>query len=133
LSKRRLCLRFFLDEDVPVSTGKALERAGHDVIYFDSSGVGKSSADPVVCLAADINKAILVAHDGDMKTLAKGHGVTPARFKALNILKLSCRESVGPRRVAEAMSLIVHEWRKGNGRERRLFVVLGDQVIRTHR
>lgn len=126
-------LRFFLDEGVPVMTGEALEAVGHEVIYFDQSAIGKGSADTVVCISAEANDAILVAHDGDMKTLARGHGVMPARFRSLNLLKLACRESNGPRRVTEAMSLIEHEWRVGEGRERRLFVVVSESVIRTHR
>ena len=31
------------------------------------------------------------------------------------------------------MSLIEHEWEKGAEQERRLFVVIGDRTIRTHR
>ena len=116
-----------------MSTGKALETQGHHVIYFDQSGVAKGSADTMVCLAAQINDAILVAHDNDMKTLARGHGITPARFKTLNLLKLNCRESQGPNRVSAAMSLIEHEWKVGRGRDRRLYVAISDAVIRTHR
>ena len=114
-------------------TGKAIEKAGHEVIYFGQSGIVKGSADPVVCIAAEASDAILVAHDGDMKTLARGHGLTRARFKSLNLLKLDCRESNGPRRINEAMSLIEHEWHIGEGRERRLYIVLGENVIRSHR
>jgi len=126
-------LRFFLDEGVPLMTGQALQLMGHEVIYFGESGLAKGSADTMVCAIAEVNEAILVAHDNDMKTLARGHGVTPARFKSLNLLSLTCRESEGPRRIAEAMSLIEHEWAVGKGKERRLFVVLGDNTIRTNR
>lgn len=114
-------------------TGKALEAAGHEVIYFGQSGIIKGSADTLVCISAAANDAILVAQDGDMKTLARGHGITPARFKSLSLLKLSCREADGPRRVTEAMTLIEHEWRVGAGRERRLFVEVSDGVIRSNR
>jgi len=133
LSSGRPVLRFFLDEGVPVMTGRALESAGHEVIYFGQSGIAKGSVDPVVCVSALANEAILVAHDGDMKTLARGHGVTSARFASLSLLKLGCRESDGPRRVTAAMSLIEHEWMVGEGQERRLFIVIGSTVIRTHR
>lgn len=133
MRRKRAKLKFFLDEGVPVMTGKALEAAGHEVIYFGQSGIAKGSVDPMVCVSAEANEAILVAHDADMKTLARGHGVSAARFKSLSLLKLACRESQGPARIAEAMSLIEHEWEKGKGRERRLFVVIGDSVIRTHR
>ncbi|MDF1747585.1 MAG: DUF5615 family PIN-like protein [Alphaproteobacteria bacterium] len=126
-------MRFFLDEGVPVMTGDALVEAGHEVIFFNQSGVAKGSADPVVCISAAANNAILVAHDRDMKTLAKGHGVTPARFKKLNLLSLTCRESAGPSRINDALSLIEHEWKESIKRGQRLHIVIGDSVIRTHR
>ena len=105
MKKRRLRLRFFLDEGVPVMTGEALEAAGHQVIYFKESGVAKGSSDQIVCVVAEMNDAILVAHDGDMKTLAKGHGITPARFKTLNLLRVCPRihERRANRRVSSMM------------------------------
>lgn len=126
-------MRFLLDEGVPISTGKVLQAAGHEVIFFPESGLAKGSTDPVVCVAANANDAVLVAHDNDMKTLAIGHGITAAKFATLSLLRLNCRESVSAARVKVAMSLIEHEWAQGEGRERRLFVVIGDEVMRTHR
>jgi predicted nuclease of predicted toxin-antitoxin system len=126
-------MKFLLDEGVTVSAGRVLQDAGHEVIFFDNSGLAKSSSDPLVCITALANDAILVAQDGDMKTLAGGHGITRARFRTLSLLKLKCRESESPRRLTEAMSLIEHEWAVGEGRERRFFVEIGDAVIRTYR
>jgi len=37
-----------LDEGVTVSVGRALEDAGHEVVYFNASGIAKGSADPLV-------------------------------------------------------------------------------------
>jgi len=116
-----------------MSAGRALEAAGHEVIFFDRSGLLKGSDDPVVCIAAEANDAILVAHDNDMKTLARGHGIAPARFRTLSLLQLLCREANSAARIGVAMSLIQHEWEKGEGRERRLHVVVGDTMIRTYR
>jgi predicted nuclease of predicted toxin-antitoxin system len=76
-------MKFLLDEGVTVSAGKVLQDAGHEVIFFNASGLAKSSSDPLVCITALASDAILVAQDGDMKTLARGHGITPARFKSL--------------------------------------------------
>jgi predicted nuclease of predicted toxin-antitoxin system len=126
-------MRFFLDEGVTVSAGRALQAAGHEVIFFNDSGLAKAADDPVVCIAAEASDAVLVFTDRDMRTLAKGHGVTPARFRALSLLHLKCREANTPARITAAMSLIEHEWQKGEGRERRFHVVIGDEVIRTHR
>jgi predicted nuclease of predicted toxin-antitoxin system len=133
LRRRHLSLKFLLDERVTVSAGKALETARHEVIYFDASGIAKGSTDSMVCIIALLNDAILVAQDADMKTLARGHGVKPARFKSLNLLKLFCRESAAAGRLKEGMSLIEHEWARGEGQERRFFVAIGDGVMRTHR
>jgi predicted nuclease of predicted toxin-antitoxin system len=126
-------MRFFLDEGVTVSAGHALAGAGHDVIFFNDSGLLKGSEDPLVCIAAEANEAVLVFTDRDMRTLAKGHGMARARFRTLSLLQLQCREAATPLRLTAAMSLIEHEWLKGDGRERRLHVVIGDEVMRTHR
>jgi hypothetical protein len=88
----------------------------------------------LVCAIADINDAILVALDGDMKRIAQGHGVGSARFLKLGLIKLSCFEPDGARRVREAMSLIEHEWTITEGTEgRRIFIEISDRVIRTFR
>jgi len=126
-------MRFFLDEGVTVSAGRALQATGHEVIFFNSSGLAKATDDPAVCAAAEANDAVLVFTDRDMRTIAKGHGVTPARFRALSLLQLRCREAKTPARIKDAMSLIEHEWEKGEGRERRFHVVISNEVIRTHR
>jgi predicted nuclease of predicted toxin-antitoxin system len=127
-------MRFLLDEGVPVSVGTVLANAGHEVIFFDSSGLAKGSADPVVCAAAEANDAILVAADHDMKRLAKGHGITPARFKTLGLIRFECPKPMAARRMEAALSLVEHEWTKVDGVDCvRLFVVLGETVMRTHR
>jgi len=88
----------------------------------------------LVCIAAEANDAVLVAFDNDMKQLARRHGVTQTRFRRLNLLKFECEEPKAAERLEEAMSLLEHEWdisRKGT--PQRVFVVIGRQVIRTHR
>ena len=130
-----LQLRFLLDEGVPVSVGQVLQDAGHEVIFFNQSGIAKSSADTIVCTVAEANEAILVAHDGDMKQIAKTHGITGGRFKALSLLKLECPEPDGATRVKAALSFIEHEWTSApvvEGR-RRLFIVISAATMRTHR
>jgi hypothetical protein len=45
-----------------------------------------------------------------------------------------CRESRAAERLKTALSLIEHEWRVGSGKsDRRMFVVICTDVIRTHR
>jgi hypothetical protein len=43
-----------------------------------------------VCAIVDINDAILVALDGDMKRIAQGHGVGSGKYLKLRLIKLSC-------------------------------------------
>ena len=126
-------LRFLLDEGVPLSVGRALEEHGHEVIYLWEA-TPRGSDDPVVCAAALANDAILVALDGDMKTIARGHGISSRRFARLSLIKLSCSEPSAMARISGAMSLIESEWRFSEGKAaRRLFVEIGRGFIKTNR
>jgi predicted nuclease of predicted toxin-antitoxin system len=126
-------LRFFLDEGVPVSVGDSLKEAGHEVILL-SDAIARGATDTLVCAAALANEAILVAQDGDMKEIAKRHGAGHDRFAQLSLLKLSCKPSQSANRIRQALSLIEHEWAYSEGKAaRRLFMIIGDSVIRTHR
>jgi hypothetical protein len=86
-----------------------------------------------VCTAAEANDALLVAFDNDIKQLARQHGVTPARFKTLSLLKFECEEPKAADRLSEAMSLLEHEWNISKSAGSRLFIVIGKQVLRTYR
>ena len=126
-------LRFFLDEGVADSVGRFLESEGHVVILLRHS-ITTGSKDPLVCVAAEANDAILVAHDADMRGLAKRYGVTNGRFKRLSLIKLSCTEPRAVDRLREALSLIEHEWEVSRRMAaRRLFVEVSKDVIRTMR
>lgn len=110
-----------------------MSAAGHEVIRLQAA-LPPGSPDPLVCATAERNEAILVAFDGDMKALAKRRGVGNARFKKLSLLKLSCRETRAALRVQAAMSLIEHEWNFGQANlDRRIFIEIGNEVIRTVR
>jgi predicted nuclease of predicted toxin-antitoxin system len=129
----RPTLRLFLDEGVPDSVGHAFLEAGHEVHFLNRS-LARGSSDQLVCAIADINNAVLVALDGDMRRIAQGHGVGSGRYLRLGLIKLSCFEPDAADRVRAAMSLIEHEWMFAEGREgRRIFVEISDRVIRSHR
>jgi predicted nuclease of predicted toxin-antitoxin system len=129
----RPILRFFLDEGVPDSVGHTLMAEGHHVGFLNKT-MARASSDQLVCVIADINNAILVALDGDMKRIAQGYGIGARTFLKLGLLKLSCYEPDGARRVKEAMSLIEHEWNYSAGTDgRRIFIEILDTVIRTVR
>lgn len=127
-------LRLFLDEGVPDSVGHAFMEAGHDVAFLNKM-LARGSADQLVCAIADINDAILVALDGDMKRIAQGYGIGARTFLRMGLIKLSCFEPDAARRVREAMSLIEHEWAfsEGTPNKRRIFVEISATVIRSFR
>jgi predicted nuclease of predicted toxin-antitoxin system len=132
---RRPKLKFLLDEGVPDSVGRFLKSAGHSVIYVNRGDVvPRSSKDPLVCASAILNDAILVATDGDMRSIAKGHGISNSAYAKLNLVKLSCLETEAAGRFKAAMTLIEHEWYvNAESAGRRLFVEIMTTVIRTNR
>ena len=106
---------------------------GHEVGFLNKT-LARGSSDHLVCAIADINSAILVALDGDMKRIAQEYGIGGRKFSKLSLLKLSCFEPDAPARVQEAMTLIEHEWMFADGKDgRRLFVEISDKVIRSFR
>ena len=117
-------LRFALDEGVPNSVGRILEAAGHEVRYLNTGvHIPRGSKDDLVCAFALINDLILVAMDGDMRAIAKGHQVGSRRYARLSLLKISCEEAQAAARVRACMSLIEHEWQATEGTAgRRLFI-----------
>jgi len=124
-----------LDESVPNAVGRVLEEAKHKVIYLNKGDlVPRGSTDQLVAAFAVRNDSILVATDGDMKSIAKGHGITSSLYAKLNLLKLSCPEPAAADRVRMAMTLIEHEWHvSSDAPGHRLFVEIMSAVIRTNR
>ena len=122
-----------LDEGVPAAVGETFVIHGHELIPFESV-VTRGSRDELVCIAAEANDALLVAFDNDMKQMARRHGVAPARFKRLNLLKFECEEPKAAARLEQAMSLLEHEWINSQRPNMpRLYVVIGKQTLRSHR
>jgi predicted nuclease of predicted toxin-antitoxin system len=127
-------IRFFIDHCVPESAAKALESAGREVIRLRTK-TAPDSPDTLVAAVAEANSAVLVTMDSDFKVIASRHGIGKNRYRKLSIIRFEkCRESVAANRLSAAMSLIDHEWKVGNGdHDRRMFVVITANVIRTHR
>lgn len=120
-------------DSVPVSVGRCFAAAGHTVIHFPDAAI-PGSPDQLVAAVSEANDAVLVALDGDMRQIARRRGIGQRRFHRLSLIKLSCRESRAAARVQGAMSLIEHEWHYAAGRsDRRIFIEIGDTVIRTMR
>ena len=133
MTAARPVLRVFIDQCVPDSAGKAFQEHNHEVIYLREK-IATNSPDPLVAAVAEANEAILVSLDADFRRIAKRHGVGKREFRKLSLIKLSCRESRCYQRINDTMTLIYHEWNVAQeGRDRRLFLDIMDNVIRTIR
>lgn len=130
---KRPVLRAALDEGVPNTVGLAFGESGHKVLYLNRI-LARGTTDQLVSAFAQLNDAILVATDNDMRQIARGHGVGNSRYRTLSLIKLSCSEVEAASRVRAAMSLIEHEWHvSASVAQRRIFIDIGPSVIRTYR
>lgn len=127
-------MRFFADHNIPESVCRTLEKAGYETIRLREK-TAPDSPDMLVAAVAEANNAILVTMDSDFKAIAGRIGIGHRRFRNLSLLRFEkCRESQAAGRLFKALSLIKHEWAVGNGNaDRRMFVVITGNVIRTHR
>lgn len=128
-------MRFFLDEGVTRAVGRFLAAQGFEVIYLEDK-IAKGSPDSLVAAVSEANDAVLVAFDSDFKSLATRAGVGRQRFRKLSMVRFEkCRESRAVERLEKALTLIAHEWEWGqvHGGDRRMFVVIQSETIRTHR
>lgn len=123
-------MKFFLDEGAPRGIGVRLEAAGYEVIWFDEAA-SHSDPDTVVAAVAMENDAVLVAVDRDMRTLAKGVGVSNRRFKTLNLLHFKSKEAIALRRVDAVVPYVDLRWKLSQSvKGRRLWVEVSDTIIR---
>jgi predicted nuclease of predicted toxin-antitoxin system len=127
-------MRLFIDHCVPESVPKMLEEHGYTVIRLREK-TAPDSPDSLVAAVAEANNAVLVTMDGDFKAIAARTGIGQRRYKRLSLIRFErCRESKAAPRLKFALSLIEHEWAIANeGSDRRIFVVITDTTIRTHR
>lgn len=134
MSKRAPKMRFFTDQNVPESVNRVLEDGGYEVVRLREK-TAVNSPDTLVAAVSEANHAVLVTHDSDFKSVAQRQGIGRRRFRELSLLRFEgCRESNAAQRLSSALSLVEHEWKVGGGdRDRRMFVVVTAQSIRTHR
>jgi predicted nuclease of predicted toxin-antitoxin system len=97
--------------------------------------IATNTPDPLVAAVAQANQAVLVTMDADFKKIVTRTGIGAKRYKTLSLIRFEkCRESRAAERLLSALSLIEHEWKVGRGNaDRRMFVVICPEVIRTHR
>ncbi|MFZ1886368.1 MAG: DUF5615 family PIN-like protein [Rhodoplanes sp.] len=128
-------MRLFVDHCVPESVPKMLEANGYEVIRLRER-TASDSPDTLVAAVAEANNAVLVTMDGDFKSIAARSGIGQRRFRRLSLIRFEkCRESQTAPRLESALSLIEHEWKHANEypRDRRIFIVITAETIRTHR
>jgi predicted nuclease of predicted toxin-antitoxin system len=127
-------IRFFIDHCVPEAVAKALEADSREVIRLRTK-TAPDSPDTLVAAVAEANNAVLVTMDGDFKSIAARTGIGQRRYRHLSLIRFErVRESRAAERLERALSLIDHEWRVGNGqKDRRMFVVIMPEAMRTHR
>lgn len=128
-------MRLFVDHCVPESVPKMLEANGYEVIRLREK-TASDSPDTLVAAVAEANSAVLVTMDGDFKSIAARSGIGQRRFRRLSLIRFEkCREAHTALRLESALSLIEHEWKRANAypRDRRIFIVITAETIRTHR
>lgn len=127
-------MRLFTDHCVPESVPKMLEANGYEVIRLRDK-TATDSPDMLVAAVAEANDAVLITMDGDFKQIAARTGIGKRRYRTLSMIRFErCRESRAAARLEAALTLVEHEWAFGNGaQDRRMFVVIGAEAIRTHR
>lgn len=130
---RRRPLRFFLDNCVPDSVGRALIESGHHVIY-QRDVIARDSKDHLVALASAENDAILVTFDRDHRAIASRFQVSNRRLRKLSRIDFSCAEPQAANRIRLALSFIEAEWRLAlKAKDRRMFIGIGSTSFRTTR
>ena len=115
--------------------GAVFSKRGHTVILHREVLV-EATPDEVVCAAALVNDAILVALDNDMARIVKRYGNTPGdtRFARLSLIRIGCNGILGAQRTEQAMGLIEHEWTFCKEKAaRRMWIDVAPHFIRTHR
>jgi predicted nuclease of predicted toxin-antitoxin system len=127
-------MRFFTDQNVPESVARVLEDSGYEVVRLREK-TATNSPDTLVAAVAEANGGILITNDGDFKSIASRTGIGRKRFRTLSLIRFEkCRESKMAQRVKQLMSLIEHEWRVATDeRDRRIFIVICDSVVRSYR
>lgn len=105
-------MRFMLDENVPAAVSHFLVEQGFEVI-LSRDAVGEGEPDPVVAQAAQVNDAILVSLDRDMRRIQRQLSAAhEARFPTLDLIMLHCPEPHAADRLRKFMPIIRAEFER---------------------
>ena len=129
-----LAPRFFTDQNIPEAVARLLEAEGFEVIRLRHV-IAVDTPDTGVAAVAEAKQAILVTADSDFRQIVQRAGVGKRIYNTLSLLRFEgCRETRMAERLKKLLSLVLHEWEVGGGdRDRRLFVVIKQDVVRSHR
>jgi predicted nuclease of predicted toxin-antitoxin system len=99
-------VRFFLDNDVPVSVGKMLRRQGHTCWTAADAGLAGEGQDDNLSVYADVREAVLITLDREF-TLRRRHNPIGRH------VRLRCREPVAAEllsaKLAEVLAFLRRE------------------------
>jgi predicted nuclease of predicted toxin-antitoxin system len=100
-----------LDEGAPAQVADSFVANGHTVIHHRDV-LAPGAKDDLVCATAIMNNACLIAVDRDMKQMAKrfGNPDKGGKFPKLHLIFMNCNGVIAPKRIAQAISFIEHEW-----------------------
>jgi hypothetical protein len=100
-------IRFLVDENAPQSVGDALVRRGHDVLYVGEH-FAKSTPDPLLVAAAEIEGLVVITFDKDFKRLVKQvpHGIRGSFGRRAGRISLNLEETQAQGRIEELAELI---------------------------
>ncbi len=133
MTRKKSCIPFFTDNDVPDDVGEFLRDSGHDLTRLRDVMLD-SSADPVVAEACRRSGMILITHNvKHFRAIVKNHQVTRGEVDTLNRIEMGCRQIRSRARIEAAMSIIEAEWARSETQKTGMHLWIGDEVIRIHR
>jgi predicted nuclease of predicted toxin-antitoxin system len=124
-----------LDEGTPVLAATAFLDRGYQVIYH-SDVLESGAKDDVVVAIAMLNKAALIAVDLDMKRMVRRFGSpnNNEKFSKLDLIFVSCNETLAEKRLEHSMSFIENEWKvRCEKVSRRLWLDVGPHRLTSYR
>jgi hypothetical protein len=93
-----------------------------------------TAKDPLIAIACARGGQVLVSHDNDFKAIVRRLKLTHSQYhNSLHRIDLRCFEPDGARRIAEAMTLIEHEWQLVQGLDYPMVIEIKDNLIRVMR
>ena len=110
MTRKKVKIPFFTDQNVPESACRFLEQSGHLVTRLRDVML-EDSPDSVIAVACSQSGHVLVSHDKDFKSIARRLKITQRQYQnSLHRVSLRCEEPNDVDRLRDFLSLIEHEW-----------------------